>query len=77
MPQDLSKGDGLIMSVPAPGEPHQGGRWETIRYALDNNPRTFRLCLILSVAAVAPCLGLVVAELTRHLLLCGSPCRNR
>jgi hypothetical protein len=57
------------MSVPAPREPGQGGRWETIRYALDTNPRTFRLCLILSVAAVAPCLGLVVAEVIRHMLL--------
>ena len=60
------------MSVPAPREPGQGGRWETIRYALDTNPRTFRLCLILSVAAVAPCLAVVVAELIRHMLLCGT-----
>jgi hypothetical protein len=58
------------MSVPAPREPGQGGRWETIRYALDNNPRTFRLCLIFFVAAAAPCLGVVVAELIRHMLLC-------
>ena len=56
------------MSVPAPREPHQGGRWETIRYALDTNPRTFRLCLILSVAAVAPCLAVVITELARHIL---------
>ncbi len=28
------------MSVPAPREPRQGGRWETIRYALDSNART-------------------------------------
>jgi hypothetical protein len=60
------------MSVPAPREPGQGGRWETIRYALDTNLRTFRLCLILSVAAVAPCLGLVIAEMIRHMLLCGT-----
>jgi hypothetical protein len=60
------------MSVPAPGELDRGGRWQTIRYALDNNPRTFRLCLILSVAAVAPCLAIVIAELTRHILLCGA-----
>lgn len=72
LPQDLSKGDGLVMSVPAPREPRQGGRWETIRYALDNNPRTFRLCLILSVAAVAPCLAIVIAELARHILLGGA-----
>ena len=57
------------MSVPAPRKPHQGGRWETIRYALDTNPRTFRLCLILFVAAVAPCLAAVIAEMIRHMLL--------
>jgi len=39
------------MSVPAPREPGQGGRWETIRYALDTNSRTFRLCLILFVGS--------------------------
>jgi hypothetical protein len=60
------------MSVPAPREPGQGSRWETIRYALDTNPRTFRLCLILFVAAVAPCLAVVIAELIRHLVLCGT-----
>jgi hypothetical protein len=60
------------MSVPAPGEPPKGGRWETIRYALDTNPRTFRLCLILSTATVTPCMGVVVAELMRHVLLHGA-----
>ena len=65
------------MSVPAPREPRNGGRWETIRYALDTNPRTFRLCLILSVAAVAPCLAAVVAELIRHMLLCGAQFERR
>ena len=49
----FSKGDGLNMSVSAPRQPGQGGRWETIRYALDTNPRTLRLCLILLVAAAA------------------------
>lgn len=76
--KDLSKGDGLVMSVPAPREPRHGGRWETIRYALDNNPRTFRLCLILLVAAVPSCLVALVAELIRHMLLCATefrPCR--
>jgi hypothetical protein len=58
------------MSLPTPREPRYGGRWETIRYALDTNPRTFRLCLILSVATVPPCLAAVVAELVRHMLLC-------
>lgn len=59
------------MRVPAPREPRHGGRWETIRYALDTNPRTFRLCLILFVVAVGPCLGLIIAELIRQMLLCG------
>lgn len=61
-----------LMNLPAPGKPHQGGRWETIRYALDTNPRTFRLCLILLVAAVTPWLGYIIAEMIRHLLLCSS-----
>jgi len=63
------------MSVPGPREPRHGGRWETIRYALDTNPRTFRLCLILFVAAVPSCLAFVVAELIRHMLLCRSHSR--
>jgi hypothetical protein len=58
------------MSVPAPREPRQGGRWETIRYALDNNPRTLRLCLILSVGAAAPYLAILAAELIRRVMLC-------
>jgi hypothetical protein len=57
------------MSVPAPREPHEGGRWGTIRYALDNNPRTFRLCLILLVTALGPCLAAIIAALMRHALL--------
>jgi hypothetical protein len=69
----MKKGAVTTMSVPAPRKPGQAGRWETIRYALDTNPRTFRLCLILSVAAVAPCLALVIAELARHVMLCSSP----
>jgi len=60
------------LSVPAPRRPRQsGGRWETIRYALDSNARTFRLCLILLVTIVAPVAAAVVAELIRHTLLCG------
>ena len=45
-----------------------GGRWETIRYALDSNARTFRPCLILLVKAVASCLAGVVAVLVHHFL---------
>jgi hypothetical protein len=52
------------MSVPTSRRPSAGGgRWETIRYAVDSNARTFRLCLILIVAAAAPCLGAVAAVL--------------
>jgi hypothetical protein len=65
------------MSVPAPQEPRQGGRWETIRYALDNNPRTLRLCLILSVAAAAPYLAILAAELVRHMMLCAAGAGRR
>ena len=58
---------------PAPREPLHGGRWETIRDALDANPRTFRLCLILFVAKVVSSGGTAaVAELVRHMLLCGA-----
>jgi len=59
------------MSVPAQREPcHGGGRWETIRYALDSNARTLRLCLILLVAAVASSgVASLVAVLIRHMLL--------
>ena len=61
------------MSTPAPQEPrHGGGRWETIRYALESNARTFRLCLILLVTIVAPVAAAVIAELIRHMLLCAS-----
>ena len=57
------------MSVPAPQEPrHDGGRWETIRYALDSNARTFRLCLICLVVIVAPAVAAALAELIRHML---------
>jgi hypothetical protein len=48
---------------------HDAGRWETIHYALDSNTRTFRLCLILFVAAVVPCLAAVAAVLIHHMLL--------
>lgn len=60
------------MSVPALRDPRRGGgRWETIRYALDSNARTFRLCLILLVAAVSPVAAAVAAVMIHHMLLCG------
>ena len=66
------EGGGLSMSVPAPREPRHGGsRWETIRYALDSWPRTFRLCLILAMTTVVSTgMATAVATLIRHLLLC-------
>ncbi len=58
---------------PAPREPRNGGLWEMVRSALETNPRTFRLCLILFVAkVVSPGMTAVVAELVRHMLLCGA-----
>lgn len=58
------------MSVPAPGEPRHGdGRWETIRYALDSNARTLRLCLIWFVAIASPVAATVITMLMRHVLL--------
>jgi hypothetical protein len=59
------------MSVPAPRVPrHDGGRWETVRYALDSNARTFRLCLILLVLAISPIAAAVAVVLIHHVLLC-------
>jgi hypothetical protein len=60
------------MSVPASRRPRSGGgRWETIRYALDSWARTFRLCLILIVVAVAPYLAAVTVMLIHHMVLYG------
>jgi hypothetical protein len=60
------------LSVPAQWEPrHDGGRWATVRYALDSNARTFRLCLILLVTAISPVAVAVAAVLIHHMLLCG------
>jgi hypothetical protein len=48
---------------------HYCGRWETIRYALDSWARTFRLCLILLVAAaVSSGVASTVAVLIHHAL---------
>jgi hypothetical protein len=59
------------VSLPAPRLPrHHSGWQETVRYALDSNARTFRLCLILLVAAVSPVAAAVAAVLIHHVLLC-------
>lgn len=61
---------GDLLSVPATRQSrHDGGRWETVRYALDSNARTFRLCLILLVTAISPVAAAVVAVLIHHVLL--------
>ena len=58
-------------SAPAPRElGHGGGRWDAIISALDSWPRTFRLCLILSVATVVSSgLAAVVVMLMRRMML--------
>jgi len=59
------------LSVPAARRPsHEVGRWETVRYALDSNARTFRLCLILLVTIISPVAAAVIAVLIHHMLLC-------
>jgi hypothetical protein len=57
------------MSVPVSPEPSPGGRWETVRYALDSNPRTLRLCLIWFVVIASPAVSAVITLLMRHVLL--------
>jgi len=59
------------MSVPAPHEPRSSGRWETIREAIQDNPKTFRLCLIIVATAVSVSPGLlaITVELVRHVHL--------
>ena len=54
------------MRVPKSPEPDPGGRWATIRYALDSNARTVRLCVILLISSSAVVLALI--GLVPHLL---------
>ncbi len=58
------------MSLLEPRDPRDGGRWETIKYALDSNARTLRLCLIWFVLVAAPVAATVITMLMRHVLLC-------
>jgi hypothetical protein len=53
-----------VQVTPEPG--HGSGRYETMRSALDSNPRTLRFCVMDIVARVAP---VVIAVLMRHILL--------
>jgi len=43
----------VVPPVPAGTSPVAPHKWETIRYALDNNARTVRLCVILLVMSAA------------------------
>jgi len=52
--------------VPASKQPGRAGKWETIRYALDSNARTIRLCFILVIGSSA--LAAAAAVLLQHLL---------
>ena len=45
------------MRVPTPPQPPS--RWETIRYALDSNARTIRLCFILLIGSSAVVLTVI------------------
>jgi hypothetical protein len=49
------------MRVPKVRQPCRGGRWETIRYALDSNARTFRFCLIWVVLITSSAVAAAVA----------------
>jgi hypothetical protein len=67
--QDLARRKvGLNMRVPTSTQPCHAGRWETIRYALDSNARTIRLCFILIVLVGSPILAAAVTGLLPYLL---------
>jgi hypothetical protein len=59
---------GLTMKVPTPTPSRHVGRWETIRYALDSNARTIRLCLIWIVVIGSSDLAVAAAGRLPHLL---------
>ena len=42
--------------------------WETIRYAIDDNARTIRLCVILLMLGLAGITPLLVLALAHHVL---------
>jgi hypothetical protein len=49
------------MRVPMVRQPCHGGRWETIRYALDSNARTLRFCLIWVVLITSSAVAAAIA----------------
>jgi hypothetical protein len=56
--------------IPATGGTHQAWAhaWETIRYALDSNARTIRLCMILLVLGLTGITPFLVLALAHHAL---------
>jgi hypothetical protein len=53
-----------IMRVPMVRQPCHGGRWETTRYALDSNARTFPFCLIWAVVNTSPAVAAAITAAT-------------
>jgi hypothetical protein len=53
---------------PGPARHRRGGNWwETVRYALDDWPRTARLCVIILVSETPPTLlAVLIRLLIRH-----------
>jgi hypothetical protein len=49
------------MRVPRSRQSCHGGRWETIRYALDSDARTIRFCLIWVVLVTSYAVAAVIA----------------
>jgi hypothetical protein len=49
------------MLVPTVKRPCHADRWQTIRFALGSNPRTFRLCLIMIVLITSSALATAIA----------------
>ena len=60
---------GFNMEVPTPIRLRHAGQWETIRYALDSDARTIRLCLIWLVMIGSPILAAAAAGLLPRLWL--------
>ena len=51
--------------IPPDAGTHRAGqhKWETIRYALDNNGRTIRLCIILLTMSAVTCIPFLIMTL--------------
>jgi hypothetical protein len=66
------------MRVPTVRQPCHSGRWETIRYVVDDTPRTVRFCLIRVVLTTSSVLTAAIAihggSETVHAVLHAMPC---